>query len=154
MFIDVANGIARGALYEGSVGPRRAQYISTAALLMLLTAYMALLTRRLAHLSTGQVPSRVDQVVWPMDLVVAFPGMFWAGLWLWRRQPLGYVVAAVLLVKAGLLGVTLVVNTWIATTLWDAAADPMLPVSCTWRLRWTGARMLVPAARVAIYWFG
>ena len=44
--IGVANGIARGALYAGSVGPRRAEYISTAALLMLLTAYMALLTRR------------------------------------------------------------------------------------------------------------
>ena len=46
MLIGVANGIARGALYAGSVGPRRAEYISTAALLMLLTAYMALLTRR------------------------------------------------------------------------------------------------------------
>src|ERR1041385_4861427 len=46
MLIGVANGIARGALYEGRVGPRRAQYISTAALLMLLTTYMALLTRR------------------------------------------------------------------------------------------------------------
>jgi len=101
-----------------------------AGFLMLLSiglavAWIALI---LADLSTGQTPSRVEQVVWPMDLIVAFPAMFWAGLWLWRRQPLGYVVAAILLVKAGLLGITLVVNTWIATTFWDAAADPMLPV--------------------------
>lgn len=46
MLIGVANGIARSALYERTVGPRRAHYISTAALLTLLTAYMALLTRR------------------------------------------------------------------------------------------------------------
>jgi uncharacterized membrane protein YdfJ with MMPL/SSD domain len=44
--IGVANGIARGALYERTVGPRPAHYISTAALLTLLTAYMALLGRR------------------------------------------------------------------------------------------------------------
>jgi hypothetical protein len=82
----------------------------------------------LSALSSGQMPKRVDQVVWPMDLIVAFPAMFWAGLWLWRKQPLGYLVAAVLLVKAGLLGVTLVFNTWIATTFWGAAADPAVPV--------------------------
>jgi hypothetical protein len=46
MLIGVANGIARGALYESRLGARRAQYVSTAALLILLTAYMAMLTRR------------------------------------------------------------------------------------------------------------
>ena len=81
-----------------------------------------------AHLTAGQTPKRVDQVVWPMDLIVAFPAMFWAGLWLWRKQPLGYVAAAVLLVKGGLLGVTLVVNTWITRTFWGAATDPAAPV--------------------------
>jgi hypothetical protein len=101
-----------------------------AGFLMLLSVGLgvAWITMILAHLSTGQVPSRVDQVVWPMDLVVAFPAMFWAGVWLWRRQPLGYVVAAILLVKGDLLGVTLLVNSWIATTFWNAAADPMVRV--------------------------
>jgi hypothetical protein len=81
-----------------------------------------------SHLTSGTAPSRVSQVVWPMDLVVAFPAMFWGGLWLWRRQPLGYTVATVLLVKAGLLGVTLVVNTWLATTFWGVAPDAAVPV--------------------------
>ena len=89
---------------------------------------MAWVSMIVAALAGGQMPKRVDQVVWPMDLIVAFPAMFWAGLWLWRRQPLGYVVAAVLLVKGGLLGVTLVINTWIAATFWGAAADPAVPV--------------------------
>ena len=69
-----------------------------------------------SHLTSGATPSRVSQVVWPMDLVVAFPAMFWGGVWLWRRQPLGYAVATVLLIKGGLLGLTLVVNTWLAST--------------------------------------
>jgi hypothetical protein len=80
------------------------------------------------HLASGATPSRVNQVVWPMDLVIAFPAMFWGGVWLWRRQPLGCLVAAVLLIKGGLLGVTLVVNTWLATTFWGVAADPVAPV--------------------------
>jgi hypothetical protein len=53
--------------------------------------------------------------------------MFWGGLWLWRRRPLGYAMAPVLLLKGGLLGVTLVANTWLATTFWGVPADPALP---------------------------
>jgi hypothetical protein len=53
-----------------------------------------------SHLTSSAAPSRVNLVVWPMALVVAFPAMFWGGLWLWPRQPLGYAVATVLLIKA------------------------------------------------------
>ena len=38
--LGVANGIARGALYENRIGPSRAHYVSTATLLLLLGAYM------------------------------------------------------------------------------------------------------------------
>ena len=89
---------------------------------------LAWLAMIVSHLASGATPSRVNQVVWPMDLIVAFPAMFWGGLWLWRRQPLGYLVAPVLLVKGGLLGVTLVVNTWLATSFWAAPPDPAMPV--------------------------
>jgi hypothetical protein len=37
-------------------------------------------------LSTDTLPAAKDLGVWPMDLVVAFPAMFWGGMWLWRRQ--------------------------------------------------------------------
>jgi hypothetical protein len=61
-------------------------------------------------LASGTQPPAKELGVWPMDLVVAFPAMFWGALWLWRRQPLGYLVGAVLLVKAASVGVTLVVS--------------------------------------------
>jgi hypothetical protein len=58
--IGVANGIARRTLYEERAGPTAAHYISTAALLILLGGYMALLaqwrpipTRRTALLIGG-----------------------------------------------------------------------------------------------------
>jgi hypothetical protein len=37
-------------------------------------------------------------------------------------------VATVLLIKGGLLGMTLVVNTWLGTTFWGTAPDPAVPV--------------------------
>jgi hypothetical protein len=88
----------------------------------------AWVTMIVAHLTSGATPTRVNQVVWPMDLIIAFPAMFWGGVWLWRRQPLGFAVATVLLLKGGLLGVTLVVNTWLASTFWGVAPDPAVPV--------------------------
>ena len=78
-------------------------------------------------LASGTQPPAKDLGVWPMDLVVAFPAMFWGGIWLWRRQPLGYVVGAVLLVKAASVGLTLVVTSWLVTW-WGQPLDPMLPV--------------------------
>jgi len=77
-------------------------------------------------LAGGAPPTRVQLVVWPLDLIVALPALFWGGLWLWRRQPMGYVVAGLLLLKATFVGITLVVDTWLVT-LWGQPIDPMLP---------------------------
>jgi hypothetical protein len=77
-------------------------------------------------LSTGATPTHVDLIVWPMDLVIALPATFWGGVWLWRRQAWGYVVAGLLLQKLALLGCTLVLNTWLVT-LWGRPPDPMVP---------------------------
>ena len=80
-----------------------------------------------SHLVSRSTPSRVNQVVWPMDLIVAFPAMFWGGLWLWRRRALGYAVAIVLLLKGG-IGITLVVTTWLGTSFWGMPSDSAVPV--------------------------
>ena len=77
-------------------------------------------------LADGAIPTRVQRVVWPLDLIVALPALFWGGLWLWRQQPLGYVVAGLLLLKAAFVGITLVVDTWLVS-LWGQPIDPMLP---------------------------
>jgi hypothetical protein len=79
-----------------------------------------------AATASGATPSAVERVVWPMDLVVAFPALFWGGVWLWRRQALGYAVGGVLLVKAAAVGPTLVLNSWLVTR-WGVPLDPMLP---------------------------
>jgi hypothetical protein len=79
-------------------------------------------------LVAGATPGRVERVVWPLDLVVAFPAMFWGGVWVWRRQALGYLVAATLLVKGGFLGLTLAVSTWLAMAFWGLTPDPAVPV--------------------------
>ena len=43
--LGVGNGVARAALYEKRIGPRRAHYASTATLLLLLSAYIRLVSR-------------------------------------------------------------------------------------------------------------
>ena len=80
----------------------------------------------LAALATGAGPTEVQRTVWPLDLVIAFPAGFWGGLWLWRRRPLAYVVAPLLLAKLGFLGLTLALNSALGT-LWQAPYDPFTP---------------------------
>jgi hypothetical protein len=79
-----------------------------------------------ATTAAGAQPSVVERLVWPLDLVVAFPALFWGGVWLWRRRALGYAVGGVLFVKAATIGPTLVLNSWLVT-LWGVPLDPMVP---------------------------
>src|SRR5262249_52296041 len=74
----------------------------------------------------GSAPKPTELVVFPLDLVIAFPALFWDGLWLWRKQPLGYVVGAVVLAKAAAEGLSLVVQTGV-TVLMSGIRDELLP---------------------------
>jgi hypothetical protein len=85
------------------------------------------ITTIVVALSSGVTPPHKELVVWPLDLVVALPALFWGGVWLWRREALGYVVAGLLLVKAAAVGATLVIDSWLVT-FWGEPLDPMLPV--------------------------
>jgi hypothetical protein len=80
----------------------------------------------IADVLSGTAPKPTLMVVWPLDLVIAFPALFWGGLWLWRKQPLGYVVGAVVLLKAAAEGLALVVQT-VATMLMSGIGDDLLP---------------------------
>ena len=71
-------------------------------------------------------PTRVELVVYPLDLVVAFPALFWGGVWLWRKQPLGYVVGGIVLLKSAAEGLTLVAQTGV-TVLMGGEYDPTTP---------------------------
>jgi hypothetical protein len=101
--------------------------------LVVLGALFALqwVSRIVAALGSGTTPTRVERTVWPMDLVIALPAVFWGGVWLWRRQPLGYVVAGVLLLKLALLGLSLVLDTWLVT-LWGRPPTRWSPSTPSW----------------------
>src|ERR1051326_3844309 len=106
----------------------------------------------LADLSSGKMPSRVDQVVWPMDPVVAFPAMV-------LGRPVALAQTAAWLCGCG----------GPARQGWSAwrrvggqhlDRDNILEQRrgldgarvCAWRLWWTGARRLVSVACPAS-WF-
>jgi hypothetical protein len=71
-------------------------------------------------------PTRVQLIVWALDLIVAFPALFWGGIYLWRRNALGYVAGGIVLLKAAAEGLTLVVQTWV-TVLMGGPGDPLVP---------------------------
>lgn len=66
-------------------------------------------------------------MVWPIDLIVAFPALFWGGVCLWRRHPLGYVAGGIVLLKAAAEGLTLVLQS-VATVLMGGPGDPLTPI--------------------------
>jgi hypothetical protein len=62
--------------------------------------------RSLSFFVTGQVPQDIIQtghptgVVYAIDLALLVPGLVLGGLWLWQRRPWGYVLGAVMMIKA------------------------------------------------------
>jgi hypothetical protein len=81
----------------------------------------------LRDLVSGIPPTRVQLIVWPLDLIVAFPALFWGGIYLWRRNALGYVAGGIVLLKSAAEGLTLVLQTWV-TVLMGGPGDALLPV--------------------------
>jgi hypothetical protein len=75
---------------------------------------------------SGTAPTPQEFVIFPLDLIIAFPALFWGGLWLWRRQPLGYVVGGIVLLKSAAEGLTLVAQT-AATLVMSGIGDALLP---------------------------
>jgi hypothetical protein len=73
------------------------------------------IAQSLSFVVTGQVPEfirRVDHptsVVFALDLSLVVPFLILGAIWLWKRQPWGYVLAAILSVKGTVYMLTLVV---------------------------------------------
>lgn len=67
------------------------------------------------HIAAGTEMDRVTRLVVAIDLVVLLPLMFFGGYWLWRRQAVGYVLAAMLLVKNVATFLTLTATTLLAS---------------------------------------
>jgi hypothetical protein len=74
------------------------------------------------HLVAGTQIDPVSRVVIAIDGVVLLPLLFYGGRALARREPIGYALAALLLVKATATFLTLIVNTAIARR-WGHSPD-------------------------------
>jgi hypothetical protein len=89
----------------------------TGAFLMITSSVFATLwmTFVLSRLLTGTELEPIARTVIAIDSVVLLPLAFFAGLWLWRREARGYVLASVLLIMFAATFLTLVVSTIIAS---------------------------------------
>ena len=118
------------------------------------------------HLVTGAELDTVSRVVIAIDGVVLLPLLFYGGRALARREPLGYALAGLLLVKATGTFLTLIVNTLIAAR-WGREADGLETVAygigfvgaltlLVWFLECvdddTGGRLTSPSRDVASCW--
>ena len=75
-----------------------------------------------AAISGGRELDQVSRLVIAVDGVVLLPLTFFGGVWLWRRLPLGYALAGLLLVKLAATFLTLVATSAIAW-LWGQTLD-------------------------------
>lgn len=87
------------------------------------------IARSLSFVITGQVPEDVVKMghptalVYATDLSLLIPGLVLGAIWLWQRRAWGYVLAAIVLVKAttyGLALLTMTVYSAMTTGVWDA----------------------------------
>jgi hypothetical protein len=85
----------------------------------------------LSFVVTGQVPSPITQtghptgVVFATDLSLLVPGLLAGGLLLWRRQPWGFVLGAVMLIKGSTYGPALLVMSAFSASA-GSGSDPFL----------------------------
>jgi hypothetical protein len=77
----------------------------------------------LASLADGTRPPEVNREVIFIDLTVMLPLLFYGGIRLWRREPWGYVLCGLLLVKTALSGFTLAFTTALGIW-WADVVDP------------------------------
>jgi hypothetical protein len=85
----------------------------------------------LGYLFKGELPQAIAQfgdndapaVIFAADLTLVIPAFALASVWIWRRRPWGYLLTAVMLVKAftyGLALIGMVLFAWTTLGAWDA----------------------------------
>ena len=67
----------------------------------------------ISALASGRDLDQVSRHVIAIDGVVLLPLMFFGGLWLWLREPLGFALGGMLLVKTTATFLTLVATTFV-----------------------------------------
>ena len=99
-----------------------------------------------AHVFAGR-PTPVEpgafQVVAALDLAVMVPALAMGGILLWRRQPWGYVIAAIASIQGALYLLVLSVNSSLAIGRGLVPAPGELPIWGTLMLFTTGAAVVL-----------
>lgn len=113
-------------------------------LMALAVAFAALwLTMIVSSVASGRDLDAVARTVISLDGVILLPLLFYGGLWLWRREAGGYVLAGLLLVKAVATFSTLLFTTSIAAK-WRQPVDPLQTAAF-------GASLVGAATLLAVY---
>ncbi len=89
--------------------------------------WLAVVIRTLA---TGQNLDDTSRFVIAIDGVVLLPLSFFGGIWIWRRHPLGYPIAGMLLVKVVATFLTLIATTLVSAS-WGLRIDLIQTVMYT-----------------------
>jgi hypothetical protein len=97
------------------------------------------IAQSLGFIMTGQLPPIVmatghpTSVVFALDLSLLVPGLVLGAIWLWKRQPWGYVLAVALNVKGALYTLALAIGSFTAsrTGMPEAAAEMPLWIILT-----------------------
>lgn len=128
--------------------PRRGM----AALCGLMTLVLVgMWTRRIALGLTDEPPQlfgMTTMVIPALDLGIVVPLCLWTGVTAWRRQPVGYLLSAVLVVKGFAMAVAIVA---MLLSAWAASGTPEVPALIVFglfaaALAWLGLRIYVPAS--------
>jgi hypothetical protein len=85
------------------------------------------LSQCLGYLFTGKLP-QVPSLIFALDLSIIVPTTALSAVLLWRRHPWGYVLGAIMLVKAFTYGMGLILSTaFVAGFSASGTWDPLLP---------------------------
>lgn len=85
------------------------------------------LSQVLGYLFTGRLPG-VPSLIFALDLSIIVPTTALAAVLLWKRHPWGYVLGAIMLVKAFTYGLGLILSTaFVAGFSASGQWDPLLP---------------------------
>lgn len=124
LVVSATDIVALGRRFDSHT-PRRL----VAAFLVLVSLPLGVfeLTQCLDYLFTGKLP-QVPSLIFALDLSIIIPTTALAAVLLWQRRAWGYVLGAIMLVKAFTYGMGLVLSTaFVAGFTASGTWDPLLP---------------------------
>lgn len=129
-FIYGLSGVEVGGMSRNIVARTPVRWIAGFLIFIGGLLFIVEMSQVLKFLLSGELPQAIAQfgnptapaIIFAADLTLVIPAFALAAVWLWQRRPWGYLLAAVMLVKAftyGLALVGMVLCVWTNTGIWD-----------------------------------